>query len=84
MKSVYPQYYTKALPPDGQNRSRSVVVPNVGGFLGFSLKFPNAKASLGYRADFFFHALDTGIDARQTGTVGFQGPFATISIGLGG
>jgi len=66
------------------NRSRSVVVPNVGGFAGISMKYPNAKASLGYRADFFFGAMDTGIDTRHSQTVGFHGPFATISVGLGG
>jgi hypothetical protein len=66
------------------NRSRSVVVPNLGGFAGFSVRYPNAKLSLGYRADFFFDAMDTGIDVRQTKDLGFHGPFATISIGLGG
>lgn len=65
-------------------RSRSVTVPNIGGTIGFSVKYPNAKVSLGYRADFFFGAMDTGIDARHTKDVGFTGPFATISIGLGG
>jgi len=65
-------------------RSRSVVVPNVGGLAGFSLKFSNAKISLGYRADFFFGAMDGGIDARKTYDRDFYGPFATISIGLGG
>jgi hypothetical protein len=65
-------------------RSRTITAPNVGGFAAISLKFPNAKVSLGYRADFFFGAMDTGIDARKTATTGFHGPFATISIGLGG
>jgi hypothetical protein len=63
-------------------RSHSVVVPNIGGFAGMSLKFPNAKISLGYRADFFFGAMDGGIDARKTYDRNFYGPFATISIGL--
>jgi hypothetical protein len=27
--------------------------------------------------------MDGGIDTRNTSTVGFHGPFATISIGLG-
>jgi hypothetical protein len=40
--------------------------------------------SFGYRADFFFGAMDGGIDTRNTSTVSFHGPFATISIGLGG
>ena len=65
-------------------RSRSVTVPNLGGFAGVSMRKANAKVSLGYRADFFFGAMDTGIDARRTSDLGFHGPFATISIGLGG
>jgi hypothetical protein len=63
-------------------RSRSVTVPNVGGFAGVSLKFPNAKISLGYRADFFFGAVDGGVDVRKTYDRDFYGPFATISIGF--
>jgi len=66
------------------SRSRSVTVPNLGGFAGISMRKANAKVSLGYRADFFFGAMDTGIDARRTSDLGFHGPFATISIGLGG
>jgi hypothetical protein len=66
------------------SRSRSVAVPNLGGSIGFSVKYPNAKVSLGYRADFFFGAMDTGIDERHTKDLGFTGPFATVSIGLGG
>jgi hypothetical protein len=79
--------YVQAYPPrstDNPRRSRSVIVPNIGGFAGLSVKYPNAKISLGYRADFFFGAVDTGIDARQTKDLGFHGPFATLSIGLGG
>jgi hypothetical protein len=64
--------------------SRNVAVPNIGGMAGFSIRFPNAKVSLGYRADFFFGAMDTGSDVRSTSDVSFHGPFATISIGLGG
>lgn len=74
------QYQHGAAP----NRSRSVIVPNVGGFAGMSLKFPNGKVSLGYRADFFFGAMDDGIDAAKKGNRGFYGPFATISVGIGG
>jgi len=65
-------------------RSRSVLVPNVGAFAGLSLRFPAAKVSLGYRADAFFGAMDGGVDTRKTYDRGFYGPFATISIGLGG
>jgi hypothetical protein len=74
-------HYTNAASP---NRSRSVVVPNVGALAGLSFNFPNAKVSLGYRADFFFNAMDMGIDTRNTSNVVFHGPFASISVGLGG
>jgi hypothetical protein len=67
-----------------QVRSKSVAVPNLAGFAGFSLKFPNAKVNLGYRADFFFGAMDAGIDARHTETMSFHGPFVSLSVGLGG
>ena len=59
-----------------------VIVPNVGGFAGLSFRYADAKVSFGYRADFFFGAIDGGIDARKSETLGFYGPFATISIGL--
>ena len=65
-------------------RSRTVTIPNVGGMAGVSLKFPNAKVSLGYRADFFFGAMDGGIDTAHRENVGFYGPFATMSVGIGG
>src|SRR6185437_16917466 len=84
-----PKYSDYATPPylprivDNPERSRSVVVPNLGGFAGFSVKYPNAKISLGYRADFFFGAIDAGIDERQEKNLGFHGPFASISLGLG-
>jgi iron complex outermembrane receptor protein len=74
-------YYTKPLKTF--DRSRSVTVPNVGGMLGMSLVFPNAKVSIGYRGDFFFGAMDTGVDTRRTGVTGFYGPFASISVGIG-
>jgi iron complex outermembrane receptor protein len=74
--------YENSAPP--RNSAHSVTVPNLGGLAGVSVKFPNAKVSLGYRADFFFGAVDGGIDARVTKTLGFNGPFATLSIGLGG
>jgi hypothetical protein len=67
--------------PD-HTRSRSVTVPNIGGFAGLSFKYPNAKVSLGYRADFFFGAVDGGIDARKTYDRSFYGPYMTVSIGL--
>ncbi len=64
-------------------RSRSVTVPNVGGMAGFSIKFPNAKVSIGYRADIFFNAMDSGWDTAKKQNRSFMGPFATISFGLG-
>ena len=69
--------------PD-HTRSRSLMVPNIGGFAGLSFRYDAAKVSFGYRADFFFGAMDGGIDARKTYDRSFYGPFATISIGLGG
>jgi len=74
-RSVHPTHHTRA---------RTVTVPNIGGFLGASLKFPNAKVSIGYRADLFFNAIDEGYDTRKSSMLGFYGPFATISIGIGG
>jgi len=70
--------------PVNRTRSRMVTIPNVGGFAGLSYRFTNAKISAGYRADFFFGAKDSGLETRSTADVGFHGPFATISIGLGG
>ncbi|HEY5238297.1 MAG TPA: hypothetical protein VIJ62_07955, partial [Rhizomicrobium sp.] len=70
--------------PVNVTRSHTATVPNVGGFAGLSFRYANAKVSAGYRADMFFHAMDGGIDARKSENVGFYGPFATISVGLGG
>lgn len=64
--------------------SRRVTIPNLGGFAGMTLKFPSAKVSFGYRADVFFGAVDGGIDTRRSYDRSFYGPFATISVGLGG
>lgn len=66
-----------------RKESRTAVIPNVGGFAGISLKFPNAKVSIGYRADWFFGAVDGGIDTAKRQDRGFHGPYASISIGLG-
>ena len=78
-RSVASRYVHHSGNPD---RSRAVIVPNVGGFAGLSFRFPNAKVSLGYRADFFFGAMDGGIDTHKSEDIGFHGPFATISVGL--
>ena len=64
-------------------RSKSVMVPNLGGFAALSWHLPDAKLSIGYRADFFFNAMDGGVAARKSETRGFFGPYASISIGLG-
>ena len=58
-------------------------MPNVGGFAGLSFRYADAKFSLGYRADFFFGAIDGGIDTRKSENRGFNGPFASISVGVG-
>jgi len=68
-----------------ENRSRTVVVPNIGAFAGISYRVGGrGKIAFGYRADFFFGAMDGGIDAHKSENIGFHGPFATISLGLGG
>jgi hypothetical protein len=77
MTSVYHHNYDRI-------RSRSLVVPNIGAFAGLSFDYANAAISLGYRADFFFGAMDGGIDSRRSYDRNFHGPFATVSIGLGG
>lgn len=69
--------------PGAFDRSRNVTVPNLGGFAGISFRYSNAKVSFGYKADFFFNAIDGGIDTRKTENRGFFGPYASISIGLG-
>lgn len=66
------------------NRSRSAIVPNIGAFAGVSFRYLGGKVAFGYRADFFFNAMDSGIDMRKSSTIGFYGPVATISVGLGG
>jgi hypothetical protein len=65
-------------------RDRTVAVPNLGGFAGLSWRLPNSEISLGYRADFFFGAVDGGLSTSEKETRGFYGPFAKISVGLGG
>jgi hypothetical protein len=65
-------------------RLRTVTVPNVGGFAGLSFRTKNFKVSAGYRADLFFGVMDGGIDAAKKENVGFYGPFASVSVGIGG
>jgi outer membrane receptor protein involved in Fe transport len=64
------------------NRSRSVIVPNLGGYIGASVRYSNAKLSLGYRADTFFDAMDGGQEAHADYNRGFYGPYLTVSLGL--
>ena len=78
-----PITYQRPAAPD-HTRSRGIVVPNIGAFAGLSVRYPNVKVGFGYKADFFFGAMDGGIDVRRTEDVGFHGPFASVSIGLGG
>lgn len=68
--------------PADQTRTKSVIVPNLGGFAGLSVRYENVKLSAGYRADVFFGAIDGGIDAHKNYNRGFYGPFASISIGI--
>ncbi len=75
------KHYTQGLP---HNRSHMVTVPNVGATAGLSFRYSSVKISFGYRADLFFGAMDGGIDTAKTENVGFYGPFATVSVGLGG
>jgi hypothetical protein len=75
------KHYTHAFP---HNRSRMIAVPNAGVTAGLSFRYANAKVSFGYRADIFFGAMDGGMDAAEKENVGFYGPFATVSVGIGG
>lgn len=65
-------------------RSHTVVVPNVGGHLGLSMLYHDAKLSFGYRADTFFNAIDGGQETAKSYNRGFYGPYFNISLGLGG
>ena len=65
-------------------RVHTAIVPNVGGFGGLTFHVENFKVSAGYRADLFFGAMDGGIDTAKKENVGFYGPFASVSVGLGG
>jgi hypothetical protein len=80
----YFQYLNIATAHGGAPRSRNATVPNLGGFAGVSWQAPNAKIMFGYRTDFFFGAMDGGIDMAHRENVGFYGPFASVSVGIGG
>jgi len=64
-------------------RSRRVTVPELSGFIGLSAKLPHSKVSIGYKGDIWFGAVDRGIDTRKTSNLTFNGPYASISVGLG-
>ena len=79
-----PERYVVYQPtPVDINRTKTVTVPNVGGSIGLTWQLQNFKMSFGYKADFFFNAIDGGIDKRKNENRGFFGPYASISIGLG-
>jgi hypothetical protein len=69
-------------PPDDVNRSRNVTVPNLGGYVGASMRYHNSKVSLGYRADTFFNAMDGGQETHESTNRGFYGPYLNVSLGL--
>ncbi len=64
-------------------RSKRVTVPDFGAFVGLSYRYSNAKVSIGYRYDNFLKAMDAGIDAAKKSNLTFNGPYTSISIGLG-
>jgi hypothetical protein len=63
--------------------THSTTVPNVGGFAGVSYRWGDFKGTAGYRADFFFGALHSDLNGEKPVTLGFTGPYASISIGIG-
>src|SRR6185312_15037490 len=69
-------------PDEDITRSTSTTVPNIGGYLGASVRYRNSKLSLGYRADTFFNAIDGGQQTRDTFNRGFYGPYLNVSLGL--
>jgi hypothetical protein len=69
-------------PDEDITRSTSATVPNLGGYLGASVRYRNSKLSLGYRADTFFNAVDGGQQTRDTFNRGFYGPYLNVSLGL--
>ncbi len=64
------------------SRTKTVVVPNLGGYVGASARYRNAKINFGYRVDEFFGAMDGGQDATGKSNRGFYGPYLNVSMGL--
>lgn len=54
-------------------RSRSVTAPNLGGYIGASVRYSNSKISLGYRADSFFDVMDGGQDTARASIAASRG-----------
>ncbi|HSZ11363.1 MAG TPA: hypothetical protein VK759_04260 [Rhizomicrobium sp.] len=65
-------------------RRHTQLIPNLGAMAALSFNLPAAKMTVGYRADFFFSGMDGGVNAYRGMTRSFYGPFATISVGIGG
>ncbi len=81
---LFKDYFTShQTPAVSHSRSRNVTVPNLGASLGITYRLQDAKLSIGYRYDTFLNAMDTGIDAAKKSNVTFNGPYASISIGIG-
>ncbi|HSZ74617.1 MAG TPA: hypothetical protein VK779_07345, partial [Rhizomicrobium sp.] len=68
----------------GFTRGRNRIIPNLGANAALSFNLPAAKVTVGYRADFFFGGIDGGVDSYRNVTRAFYGPFATVSVGIGG
>jgi len=78
--ATYPIVYQHSL---NASRSHRVTVPDLGASIGLSAEFKNAKISVGYRLERLFGAFDKGIDTEKKSDLTFNGPYASISIGLG-
>jgi len=74
--------YNSSPPPI--SRMKKVTVPNLGGYVGASVRYNDAKISFGYRADEFFNAIDGGQATAKKYDRGFYGPYLNVAVGLGG
>ena len=80
----YPSFrYTAYHTANSPSRSKNVTVPALGAYAAISLRYTNAKVTFGYRYDNYFGAIDGGIDASKKEDRSFNGPYASISIGIG-
>ncbi|MDE2462889.1 MAG: hypothetical protein KGO02_04125, partial [Alphaproteobacteria bacterium] len=71
-------------PADTIVRSHKVGVPNLGGHIGASMVYRNAKISVGYRYDGFFGVMDGGETTPLQYNRSFAGPYVNFTLGLGG